>query len=144
MEKKFEDIEQFKSQQHFKVPDNYFEEFALEMQHTIGDLQKEEPWLSKITRAFHLRLTIPLAAVLLLMISIGILNDRDQAALEFTYADATSYLLNEAELLEDEELYELAFSVSEADIIESDQDAIIDYLIEEEEIDLQDLDYTIN
>lgn len=139
MTKKDKNIEHYKNQDAFNVPENYFEEFAHDMQIRISNSVNKEKWYHKLAHGIRPKLSIPASFALALayfaFISQPIKENKD---LVLSNNEIQVYLLNEFESNNDDEIYELAIEEGfvEEPILIKDED-IIQYLIEEDEIDIQ-------
>ena len=143
-EKETKDIKGFKKQKAFNVPDNYFEEFALNMQHTIGDSSNKNSWFDRLIKALYLRVSIPLSSALILAYGIILLSQSEKDQENLTYADAKMYLLSVSESIEEEELYDLTYNISIENNTNEESQKLIDYLIDTEDIDLEIIENSIN
>lgn len=136
MEEKKHDINQFKKQEAFKVPANYFEDFALNMQNEIVSEQPKSGLASLFSLA-NLKVLVPSFALVIICFSIYHITSSDLAYVPISAADITEYILQEEEyqiLDEYEELLASNLNLDEPSV--SDED-IIDYLVNEEiELDL--------
>ncbi len=136
MEEKKHNINQFKKQEAFKVPTNYFEEFALNMQNEIVSEQPKSG-LIRLFNMANLKVLVPSFVLVIICFSIYHITSSDLAYVPISTADITEYILQEEEyqiIDEYEELLASNLNLDEPSV--SDED-IIDYLVNEEiELDL--------
>lgn len=123
-------INQFKKQKPFRVPENYFESFAQKMQNTISE-PKELNWFQKIFSVSILKIAIPSFLVFALCFSIYMINN-NQLNTELSIQDITNYILEEEDFAIQDDFEELLAMNLNLDQPSLSEDEIIDYLLEEE------------
>jgi len=137
--KKQQNIAVFKKKDPMSVPANYFEDFSLKMANSINEESIKVNWINRLSYFFQLRVTAPLSLAILLAIGMALLSQSLEDSNNIAYTDAESYLLEEVENLQDEEFFELAFGELKSNNDAEKELEVIDYLIDVEELDLQEI-----
>lgn len=134
-------IQHFKAQQPFEAPEDYFDEFALKMQHAVSVETAIDPW-SRFLNALHLRFSVPFMIVVVLVCGVFVFRQEAELTINPSDAQISAYLLNEMELSSDEEVLELALYLTHDEDQFSDE-SVINYLMEEE-LELNEIESIIN
>jgi hypothetical protein len=125
MDKEFK---KYSKSEAFKVPENYFEDFALKMQHKIGHQEEKIPTIwERMAYAFQLRLTLPLFLAFLL--SYFIIDNQTNDHSTFNDTEIQSYLMNDSDIWQDDELMDLAYGEKQTLVMNDDE---LMYYLEEE------------
>lgn len=141
---KLQHLTHLKEQEAFIVPDEYFEEFALKMQHTIaGQSEKKKSPFYELLEALRLRFTLP--ATLAITIAIIALQLSESKSVVIDSVDVQAYLLNESSFMENDQFYEIVLpEIDESKHSTKETEVVLDYLIDSEEIDLSEIETLIN
>lgn len=135
MQKK-KNIEQFKEQKAFKVPENYFENFALNMQHQIVEQKEELGLWQRLFSANTLKLFVPSLIIMILCFSIYFIIPKQNTQAFINLKDIENYILEESDyaIIDDyEDILASNLEIEPPVLLEED---IIDYLIDED-IDIE-------
>ena len=133
-------IDRFKKEEPFDVPKNYFEEFAYRMQLSV---ETKSSFVDRMFNFLQLRFTLPLSFTLIIAVVAVFIDTENEATI--SYGDVSNYLLKETEFEDDDQFYEIAladYSHNNSSSLEETQ--VIDYLINSEEMNTNEIENLIN
>tara|TARA_B100000965_G_C19129347_1_gene556772 strand:+ start:48 stop:461 length:414 start_codon:yes stop_codon:yes gene_type:complete len=123
------ELKKYRKQDAFKVPDDYFEDFAYRMQLQIGEDSEKISWLTKLNQAFQFRWSMPMFIVIALCyFSIWV----NQDGVYMQDEDLQSFLLEESEdWMANQDLMDLAYHYQASTLEDFSDEDIENYLNEE-------------
>ena len=123
------ELKKYRKQDAFKVPDDYFEDFAYRMQLQIGEDSVKISWLTKLNQAFQFRWSMPMFIVIALCyFSIWV----NQDGVYMQDEDLQTFLLEESEdWMANQDLMDLAYNYPASTLEDFSDEDIENYLNEE-------------